>query len=147
MTRKLTTKTIEAFAGIGAALAACDGVDQKEIAAFLLAAEDLGIDEEVAEKALDDHLAEIEADPRRVDSLLRDSCEAVPAGHRRVAMELAVHMVMADHELSVVEIWRLTATRILLGVSEETLLMMVANEVANDDAMKVSAVNQLDLLK
>lgn len=147
MAKKLTMKTVDAFTGIAAALAACDGVDQNEIAAFLLAAEDLGIDEATADAAMDRRLAEIEAKPKCVDQMLRDSCEAVPASQRRLAMELAVHVVMADHDLSAAEIWRLTATRILLDVSEETLLMMVANEVANDDAMKVSAAAEVNLLK
>ncbi len=145
--RALNAKDLDAFAGIAAALAACGGVDDTEIAAFLLAAEDLGVDVDEAEAAIGRHLGAIESKPDAADRLLQASCDAVPASHRNLAMELAVHIVMADGDLSAGEVWRLTATRVLLGVSEEILMMMVAHEVSNNDGFVVSAAASVDQLK
>ena len=146
--RALNAAALDAFAGIAAALASCGGVDDSEVAAFLLAAEDLGCDGAQAEAAIGRHLEALgSGSDAAVDKLLRDSCEAVPSAQRNLAMELAVHVVMADGDLSAVEVWRLTATRVLLGVSEEMLIMMVAHEVSNADGFVVSAAKAVDLLK
>ena len=145
--RAMSAKDLDAFAGIAAALAACGGVDDSEIAAFLLAAEDLGFDVDEAEAAIGRHLETIGSNANAADRLLQTCCDAVPSSHRNLAMELAVHVVMADGDLSAGEVWRLTATRVLLGVSEEMLMMMVAHEVSNTDGFVVSAAKAVDQLK
>ena len=145
--RSVNSKELESFAGIAAALISCGGVDDGEVAAFLLAAEDLGLDLDAAEASLGRHLASIDSSSDAADRLLRDACESLPPARRKLAMELAVHVVLADGELSAGEIWRLTATRVLLGVSEEILLMMVAHEVSKSTDFDVSAARAIDQLK
>lgn len=142
-----STKDLKSLSGIGAVLASCGGVRDNEIAAFLLAAEDLGFSPDVAERALAEHLASIGDDDAKADHLLRTSCEALPAAHRSLAMELAVHVVLADGELSAGEVLRLTAVRMLLGVSEELLITLVAREVAMSTGFAVTAADAIDQLK
>lgn len=141
-----TSKDLHSLAGLAAVLASCGGIRDNEIAAFLLAAEDLGFATDDAEAAIGQHLDSIGNDDDAADRLLRTCCEAVPAARRNLAMEMAVHIVLADGELSAGEVFRLTAVRLLLGVPEELLLTLIAREVAMSKDFAVTAADAIDQL-
>lgn len=139
MPKKIDAKCLRALAGIAAALSHADGVtDEGEVAAFLVAADELGASETDASDAINAHLESLESGAKPED-LLAASCQSLGKGHRRLAMQLATQVLLADGELTKSELHRLVATRMLLDASEELLLSLLANEAQSNPEFELAA--------
>ena len=142
MAHTIAPKAFDALASICASLIACDGhVDDSEVGGFLLAAEDLGMDMDAAQEVLEARLTELEGGTT-VDQMLASGCSSLPASMRPLALETAVHILLADGEFSATEMVRLASLRQLLDLSEEMLLMLVAREANAAEELEVEAVTK-----
>jgi hypothetical protein len=139
MAKKIDAKTLNALAGIAAALSHVDGItDEGEVAAFVVAAEEMGASEADATDAINAHLEALDGGTKPED-LLAACCRSVGKGHRRLAMQLATQVLLADGELTKSELHRLVATRMLLDASEELLLSLLANEAQSNPEFELAA--------
>lgn len=139
MPKKIDPKCLNSLAGIAAALSHADGVtDEGEVAAFLVAAEELGASDSEASEMINAHLEKLESGTKPED-LLAASCQSIGKRHRRLALQLATQVLLADGELTKSELHRLVATRMLLDASEELLLSLLASEAQSNPEFELTA--------
>ena len=100
-------------------------VSSQEIAAFVVGCEGLGFKTEVIEKTLWESLQAVEKSSNQ-DEFFQKACQSLPANRRDLALAIGVSVVLADEVLEQSEVDRLIALRLMLGLSEDSLIKFVA---------------------
>lgn len=119
---------LQSVARICLALSFLDGdVDAAEVAAFELAARDLGVSKADCSALIKGALRDVHAHARNLDGLIMAECRKVPKAQHAGLFEAAAHMVLADGELTDAECLRLAALRAFLGLSEAAAYAVIAS--------------------
>ena len=117
---------LKQLADIVAVLILADAeVSSQEIAAFVVGCEGLGFKTEVIEKTLGESLEAVEKSSNH-DEFFQKACQSLPAKQRDLALAIGVSVVLADEVLEQSEVDRLIALRLMLGLSEDSLIKFVA---------------------